>query len=168
MTVREATAADVDDVHRIAEASWERDYPGVLTRERTAAVIDEWYAPSHVRRELDHPTSLLLVAEAADTVVGFAHATWRSSEEAGYLLRLYVHPDHRRQGYGSRLVGEIRRELDRKGCDRLHAMVLAANDIGTEFYEQFGFERADESETYIGGESYPEIRYVLEESDDPR
>jgi ribosomal protein S18 acetylase RimI-like enzyme len=167
MTVREATAADVDDIRRVAEASWETDYPAVRTRERPSDVVDEWYAPEQVRREMDHPTSLLLVAEDGETVVGFGHATWRSSEEAGYLLRLYVHPDHRRQGYGSRLVAEIRRELARKGCDRLHAMVLAANDIGTEFYDWFGFERADESETYIGGESYREYRYVLDHGDDP-
>ncbi|PSQ34461.1 N-acetyltransferase [Halobacteriales archaeon QS_9_70_65] len=34
--------------------------------------------------------------------------------------------------------------------------------LGNEFYERFGFERADESETVIDGESYRENRYVLD------
>ena len=42
-------------------------------------------------------------------------------------------------------------------------MVLSANEPGAEFYQQFWFEFVNESETEIGGERYPESRYVLED-----
>ena len=89
-----------------------------------------------------------------------AHATWNGEE--GYILRLYVHPDHRGAGHGRELLAATRTALADRGVDRVNAMVLAANDDGNEFYERFGFERADESETVIDGESYRENRYVLD------
>ena len=160
MTVRTATADDVADIARVAERSWTVDYPDILTRETAEAAVNEWYDADRIAEELAAERTLLLVAEADGLVVGFAHATWNDAE--GYILRTYVHPDHRGEGFGRGLLTETRDVLDSKGVERINAMVLADNDPGNAFYERFGFERVDQSETEVGGESYRENRYVLE------
>jgi len=160
MTVRPADPDDIDAVKRVAERSWTADYPDILSRETAEAAAEEWYGADSLAAELDAERTLLSVVEADDRVVGFAHATWNDDE--GYILRLYVHPDHRGAGHGRELLAATRTALADRGVDRVSAMVLAANDGGNEFYERFGFERADESETVIDGESYRENRYVLD------
>ncbi|WP_336135058.1 GNAT family N-acetyltransferase [Natronomonas amylolytica] len=162
MELREATDADIDAIRRVAERSWEVDYPAILTRETAQEAVSEWYGSDGLADAIAEGRTELLVAERDGEVVGFAHATWNGSEAEGYILRLYVHPDHRGRGVGGELLEGTRQALAGYDVDRIHAMVLAENDPGNAFYERFGFERADESRTRIGEGTYQENRYVLE------
>lgn len=162
MTIREATEDDVEAVLRVAERAWETDYPDILTRETAESGVTDWYAPERLAEESHRARTLLLVAEREDAVVGFAHGTWNYDERTGYILRIYVHPEHRRENVGRELLERTCTELSEQGVERVNAMVLAENGPGNAFYERFGFENVDERETTIGGESYRENRYVLE------
>ncbi|KAA9398713.1 GNAT family N-acetyltransferase [Haloarcula sp. CBA1130] len=165
MTVRLATPGDVTAINQVASAAWETDYPR-LTQETVEDGVGDWYSPEQIESELVESQTLLLVFEREERVVGFAHATWHETDRVGYILRLYVHPDYRREGIGRALLERTCTELFEHDIDRVNAMVLSANEPGAEFYEQFGFEFVDESETEIGGERYPESRYVL--NDEPQ
>lgn len=158
MEVRQATAADTDSIRSVAESAWRSDYPDVLTRETVREGVDEWYDEESVEEALAVPGTTLLVAETDGAVRGFSHG-FRSGA-TGDILRLYVHPDHRRQGIGSGLLESTVNELFSQGVNRVRAMVLAGNEQGQSFYGSFGFERVDEGETLIAGERYPEYTYV--------
>lgn len=161
MTVRAATPADVDDVLRVVEASWETDYPDMLNRENLDEAVTDWYDPETLSAEIERGDSVVYVAEADGRTVGFVHAICRHDE--GHILRVYVAPDVRGAGHGRALVDRIRDELFDRGVDRVNAMVLAANGPGNAFYEALGFEPSDEGgETEIGGEHYEEHVYVDE------
>lgn len=162
MHVREATRADVDDIRRVAEASWEVDYPEILTRETAEEAVSEWYDTDSLTEAVDEGRTELLVAERDEEPVGFAHATWNASEGEAYILRLYVAPDYRNRGFGRELLERTCKRLADYDVDRIYGLVLAENDPGNAFYQEFGFERVDQSETHIGGETYQENRYVLE------
>jgi ribosomal protein S18 acetylase RimI-like enzyme len=177
MDVREASAADVDAIREVARAAWETDYPGILSRETAVRGVEEWYESDHIAGELTGSRTRLFVAcldssdvvggddgtggGGADRVVGFAHAEL-GRDDRGYVLRLYVHPDHRHRGIGRRLLERTRDDLFEHGAERINAMVLAANEPGNEFYRRFGFEKVTEGETTIGGERYLENTYALE------
>lgn len=158
MEIREATPSDVDGIRAVADAAWESEYPDVLTRETVTAGVDEWYDEESITEALRVPGATLLVVDDGDGVVGFAHA-FRSGA-TGDILRLYVHPDRQREGIGSDLLEATVDELVSQGVGRVRAMVLADNDRGRSFYESFGFEKVDEGETRIAGETYPEYTYV--------
>lgn len=158
MEIRQATPDDIAGIRSVAESAWRSDYPDVLTRETATEGVDEWYNEERVSEALSIPGTTLLVTETTDELCGFAHA-FRSGS-TGDILRLYVHPDHRRQGIGSRLLESTVDELHSQGVNRIRAMVLTGNDRGQAFYESFGFERIDEGETRIAGERYPEYTYV--------
>ena len=179
MTVREATADDVDAIREVARAAWRADYPEILTRETVERGVEEWYESDQLAGELAGSRTRLFVASANDgvddgvckddaedaRVVGFAHAEL-GRDDQGYVLRLYVHPDYRNRGLGRRLLERTRDDLFAHGAERINAMVLAANEPGTEFYRRFGFEKVAEGETTIGGETYPEHTYALERGDE--
>jgi ribosomal protein S18 acetylase RimI-like enzyme len=163
MEIRPATEADVEQITAVAMESWEADYAeDILTSDTAENAATDWYAPERIRAELDQDGTTLLVAERDRRVVGFAHATWSTETGDGYILRLYVHPDHRRAGVGRTLLDRTCRALAGHDIERINAMVLSANDPGVAFYEGFGFEFADEHETQVGDETVPESRYVLD------
>lgn len=149
-------------IRQVAQESWRHDYPDVLTRESIHDGLDEWYATDQIELELARNDRLMLVADTDERVVGFAHGVWDDNE--GDILRLYVTPEHRGQEIGRQLLEHTRSELFEKGVDRIVALVLAANDLGNEFYRAFGFEKRGEDQTKIAGEFYDENTYVYEQS----
>lgn len=162
MTIREATADDIEGIRQVAETSWNTDYPDILSRESLDEGFDEWYSPAQIRDSLEWSRALLVVAERDDDVVGFAHAVWEIEENTGDILRVYVHPDHRGEGIGRELFEAVRDDLANHGVDEIHAMVLEDNDLGNAFYEEFGFEWETTEEITIGEETYNENTYVLD------
>ena len=160
MIVREAGAGDVDDIEAVARASWETDYPAILSRETAREGVEEWYGADRLAAEIESDDALVPVADGEAGVVGFAHAV--AEESDGTILRLYVAPDHRREGVGGDLLDHTREALIERGVERVRAMVLAANDPGNEFYRRHGFKLAAESGTVIAGTSYEENVYVAE------
>jgi len=168
MRVREATRDDVASIRAVAGASWERDYADLLTRDTVAAGVNDWYDEATLAELVGDERTPVLVAEereeqavGAGGVVGFAHGY--VDGETGHVLRLYVHPEERRAGAGSRVLAAIVDALVDRGSERVDATVLAANERGRAFYESQGFEEVAVAETTIGGETHPECRYRLEE-----
>ncbi len=161
MRIRAATADDVEVIRQVARRSWETDYPDILSRETVEAGVRDWYALDSLATALARDRTSLLVAEPDSSVVGFVHAVRQAATGVGFVLRLYVDPDHRREGVGAALLDTVTEVLGGDGLDRVDAAVLSANELGRTFYESFGFELAEETETRIGGESYPECRYSL-------
>lgn len=170
MTIRTATSDDIDGIRTVAKASWDTDYPDILSRESIEDGFDEWYSPDQIRNSLTWANTLLLIAEVDDRIVGFAHAVWEREEtdrddpgeKDGDILRLYVHPEYRGEGLGRKLFEATRDELADQGVTALSAMVLENNDLGNDFYSGFGFEQIDTREISIGEETYSENRYRLD------
>ncbi|WP_049900270.1 GNAT family N-acetyltransferase [Halococcus agarilyticus] len=160
MIVRETESADVDAIEAVARASWETDYPAILSRETAREGVEEWYAADRLAAEIESDDALVPVADGEDGVVGFAHAV--AEEASGTILRLYVAPEHRREGVGGDLLDHTREALGERGAERVRAMVLAENEPGNEFYRRHGFELAEESETVIADTPYRENVYVSE------
>ncbi|ADB63174.1 GCN5-related N-acetyltransferase (plasmid) [Haloterrigena turkmenica DSM 5511] len=162
MAIREATVDDIDAIQSVAEESWTRDYPDILSRESIQDGLGEWYSEERIRDSIVWARALMLVAERDDEIVGFAHATWDTNADVGNILRVYVGPDARGDGIGRRLLQETCQTLFEQGVERINAMVLDANELGKAFYDDFGFERTDTEEISIGGDSYRECTYALE------
>lgn len=162
MTVRLATEEDIEEIRDVARASWESDYPEILSRETVDEAVDDWYGTGAVADAVDDPLSIVPVAVDDERVIGFAHAVL--DDETGVVLRLYVHPDHRGSGVGTDLFGYVRETLLEHDVEAIRAMVLAENDLGNSFYRGLGFEQVDGGETVIGGDSYTENTYELRPS----
>lgn len=162
MNVREATPDDIEDICHVAEASWDNDYPTILSRESIQEGVHEWYSPEQVRESLNWARTMILVAERDDEIAGFAHVVWDRDGTHGDILRVYAHPDYRGEGIGRVLFESVRDKLANLGVDQLRAMVLEQNELGNAFYESFGFELDSTEEITIGEDTRLENTYVLE------
>ncbi|SDJ40757.1 Acetyltransferase (GNAT) family protein [Halovenus aranensis] len=89
-------------------------------------------------------TGRLLVARD-EAIRGFIMFTievggYEQDVTRGLIENLYVDPDYRNDGVGSRLLGNAETELQTQGADVVTLDVMAANEAGRRFYRRHGYE----------------------------
>jgi ribosomal protein S18 acetylase RimI-like enzyme len=98
-------------------------------------------------REIKRKQALILVAEQADAIIGYAYATleprnWNDLLDAcGKLNDLYVDPGARRTGAGRALVTEAFASLRARGAPRVVLLSAWQNPDAHAFFEALGFRR---------------------------
>ena len=65
---------------------------------------------------------------------------WEREEDALYLSRLSVHPDHRRKGIARALISEVEREARRRGRRRITLGVRLELEDNRRLFRSCGFE----------------------------
>ncbi len=112
-----------------------RDIPGVLEIERMS--FSAPWPESAFLQEILKSYAYSRVAEKDKKVIGYLCVNYVLDE--GHIMNLAVHPDFRRQGIATLLMGEAIHELRRRGCDALYLEVRVSNYTARNFYERFGF-----------------------------
>ena len=150
---------DGEEIRNVATASLRETYADPLGEEIVAAAADEWYASDRLEDRLDADEIAYLVADAGEGVVGFSESEL-DGDAAAAIQWLHVHPDARGEGIGVELLERTEAALRERGAARVEGRVLAANDVGNEFYQDHGFSRSGEVELDVAGSTHTEHRYV--------
>lgn len=112
------------------------DHPAVvaLWKATGRAVLPE----DELREALRHGPGLMVVADHSTAgVVGVGLGTFDGRR--GWIQRLAVHPEHRREGVGSMLVTELERRLMACGAARVNLLTMP-EDVGAHlFWQQSGY-----------------------------
>ena len=163
MDVRDATREDVEEIRTVARASMRASYGHALDESVIDDAVERWYDAETVRETLTDRRSHLVVAVDGGDVVGFAEGYVENRRDpAGRIDWVHVDPDRRGEGIGRQLLKRIETALLDADVRTLEGAVLVANEQGTEFYEDEGYERSDEREVDIGDETFVEAVYTKE------
>jgi ribosomal protein S18 acetylase RimI-like enzyme len=92
---------------------------------------------AELEAKLTRDPELFLVAETHGQVVAVAMGTYDGRR--GWILRLAVHPDCRRQGIATGLVDELENRFRHLGCPRVNLLVLPDNTAGLRFWQELGY-----------------------------
>lgn len=144
VTVRAAEARDLPEVGKLA---------GMLVRQHHGFDAQRFILIPDVETgyvrfftdELADPDTLILVAEVAERVVGYAYARleprdWNNLLDAhGALHDLYVSDTARRRGVAGQLVDAVRAALARRGAPRLVLYTASKNAGARAFFARVGF-----------------------------
>ncbi|TMK23964.1 MAG: GNAT family N-acetyltransferase [Actinobacteria bacterium] len=116
------------------------DIPAILSLWSAAGVppgVSD--TPGGLATLLDRDREALLVAESRGGLVGSLIAAWDGWR--GSFYRLAVHPDRRREGIATALIGEGERRLGERGAVRLTAIVAEDEPLAFDFWQAAGYER---------------------------
>lgn len=107
MEIRTAKPADAPAIRSVARRSYEED--GTDDAHLTDRLFRRRYAPGRLDDRLDRASTICVLAEHDDEVVGFAEGT--TGFEGGQVERLHVAPRHRAEGIGVALYERLGEEL---------------------------------------------------------
>jgi ribosomal protein S18 acetylase RimI-like enzyme len=132
MTVRRATIADEEMLHRLWE-EFEREVP-----EPPGTAPGTWQEEwAEIRQNL--LGGAVYLAEDEDGTIGMARAG-APDRGRSHLVLVYVRPRARRRGVGKALVRACVQEVKEKGAKRVSLDVLSTNRVARAVWTQFGFE----------------------------
>ena len=140
VTIERPTMRDADAIVElwVALAAGQRDYDSHLTAAPNRDRIRE-----SITRQI--ALSELQVARTEDRHVGFVMyaiegSTFDRTATRGVIQNLYVVPDHRGRGIGSRLLEAAEADLRADGADVVGLEVMADNEAAQRFYARHGYE----------------------------
>lgn len=110
-----------------------------------------------MERRLKH--SLILVAEADNTITGFANFTQVNEQGQVELSAIYLYPEYQGEGIGSALLNAGIEKLD--NVKEIHRDVEKENRIGKTFYEAKGFKAVKEYDDDFDGNILKTVRMLL-------
>ncbi len=142
ITIRDFTMDDFDAV--IAFWTEEDSEHKPLGRDRRECI----------EKELSLPTSAFLVAELDGRIVGTVFGTHDGRK--GWINRLAVASDLRRQGLAGRLVAAAEESLHEMGIEIIGALIWDTNAPSIAFAEGIGYERHDDC-LYFSKRKGPEV-----------
>ncbi|WP_129114562.1 GNAT family N-acetyltransferase [Halegenticoccus tardaugens] len=156
MEIHEPEPNDADRIREVVESSMTTSY--ALSPQEIDAVVEHQFGGETVERKLNATDAVLLVAATEETIVGVAAGDL--GEGRGDLRWLFVDPEHRGEGIGTRLFEETVEALRERGARHVQASVLAESTDGGQFFERLDFERIDDREVDFGEDTFVEHVYV--------
>lgn len=132
--VRLATPDELEAICEFGAAYIPEHYEPLLGSDAAQAQVDDWWAHGRMSRAVDE--GRVVVAIEAGDVVGVGE--WSLYDGNPVIWKLYVHPSHRSEGIGPRLIATIIDHLP-NGVDRIQVEHFAVNQRAGTFYEREGF-----------------------------
>jgi ribosomal protein S18 acetylase RimI-like enzyme len=118
------------------------DRAGLIALWAACDLLRPWNDPNRdVDRKLSQDPGGLLVLEVGSLLVGAVMTGFDGHR--GWINYLAVHPHHRRQGYGERLVEAAESYLDQLGCPKVNLQIRRSNHHVIAFYERLGYSVDD-------------------------
>lgn len=143
LVIREAVLADVEPIAVVHVATWRAAYRGIVP-DHILDNLSLTRRQANWRRTLEQPGGQEnLVCLAGEQLLGFASFGPTRDEDndaavTAELMALYVHPEHWRQGCGTRLWQEVQRRVAGR-YQEITLWVLCDNARARQFYERIGF-----------------------------
>jgi ribosomal-protein-alanine N-acetyltransferase len=107
------------------------------------------WTPGRVAASVRSPTTLVVVARAADRIAGFG--IMRYGDDDAHLDLLGVDPDRRREGLGRRLVEWLEKPALVAGISAVFLEVRGSNHGAQAFYERLGYRKLARIAHYYQG-----------------
>lgn len=121
----------------IEQASW-RDVMAIYRLSQLCFGQDAW-PWLDILAALSAPGAVRFKALVEEELVGYVIGD-RRSRRLGWIASIAVHPDHRRQGWGTRLLVEAERHLDRS---IIRLTLRRSNEAALALYRGHGYRQVE-------------------------
>ncbi len=150
-TFRPAAPGGIPVIRQLADRIWREHYPGIISREQIEYMLERMYGPEVIRDEMAQQGYCYVVVSRASEAVGFIAYRFDQPGRDVKVSKLYLLPSLHGRGIGRQMLEHVREAAVRSGARTIHLFVNRKNEKALRAYERFGFRRAAEVVTEIGG-----------------
>ncbi len=167
MILREATAADIPAISRLATDSFVAKFGPLYSAADLATFLDESLSEPAIAAELANPDRIYRLAEGDGVLLGYCkiglscgfpeHARGARVME---LKQLYTAPEATGQGIGGALMDWAMDQFAQRDADEVQISVYAENHGAHRFYERYGFAKVADITFKVGDQLDPEFLFA--------
>lgn len=149
LSIRPAEAEDLFTIGFLAQQIWPSTYRDILKQDQLDYMMNLFYSPESMKRQLVEEGHLFLIAEDEEEPVGFADYSLIAEPGVYKLNKIYVLPELQGKGVGKAMLDFILGEIKSLDATELQLNVNRHNKARV-FYERMGFNVIREEDIDIG------------------
>ena len=161
--IRQAQLSDLELIASIKVAGWQSAYREIVDYKYLASMsVDK-----QIEVIKNYSLDTIFVAENDGEVIAFCrfyeydNPVYEDKEIDCEIREIYVKPDIKRQGIGSKLFIHTMNYFRHKGKKKLYLGVFKENHNARSFYEKMGGNVQGEEDMEVGGKIYPTVSYIF-------
>lgn len=163
MTIKQCTAADIEQLMQICRRTFSETFSSQNTAENMQRYLDETYSAQRLAEELSCADSFTYIAYEGEIAVGYIKLNRGSAQtEAGFdnsleIQRIYLISDVKGRGFGRQLAEFAQSKARQLGLDYIWLGVWEHNLPAIGFYERLGFRRFSQHTFVLGEDKQTDI-----------
>ena len=158
--IRNIEERDIESVVSIQIEGWKSAYKGIVDSDFLDALNKE----ERIKKmEKNYMENGFVVAEIEGKIVGFCRYIDNNNRSPEIrnadceLAAIYVKPELKYKGIGTKLVNYVKEEFRKKGKTKMIIWCLKDNEPSKKFYSKMGGKVIREKMIEIGGKEYKEV-----------
>jgi ribosomal protein S18 acetylase RimI-like enzyme len=151
ITFRTAAPVDIPVLQRLADRIWREHYPGIITQEQIDYMLAMMYASAVIEDEIERQGYRYVIVDDRNEPVGFIAYRRDEQERTVKIGKLYLLPSRQGKGIGRQMLQQVKDDAVRSNAKGVYLFVNKKNRMAIRAYERFGFVKAAEVVTDIGG-----------------
>lgn len=160
MKTIKANQKDIPLIKEIAEKSWRKHYPGIISNEQIEYMLEQMYSEKEVKTHFENPNYHYYLLVDNDTPLGIMGFENHYQPNTTKLHRIYLLVEAKGKGLGKFALNFLKEQVKESGDQRI---ILAVNkqNPSYHFYISQGFKTYEEGIFEIGN-GYVMDDYLME------
>lgn len=151
---------DSKELARLVISAWREAYKGLIDADYLKN-MDEEQSKNRWEKEIEENNNILIYREN-NTILGvIKYGEGESEKDKGEVFVLYVKPEEKRKGIGTKLLNTAKQELLKEKYKKMVVWCLDGNKIGEGFYSKSGGERKEKREYTVNGIKVKENKFLF-------
>ncbi len=160
MKITKANIENIPLIKEIAEKSWRKHYPGILSNEQIEYMLEQMYSETELKNHFENPNYHYYLLSDDENFLGIMGFENHYQKDTTKLHRIYLLEEAKGKGVGKFAINFLKNQAKESGDQRI---ILAVNKQNSSyhFYTSQGFKIYEEGVFEIGN-GYVMDDYLME------
>lgn len=160
MKITKATIENIPLIKEIAEKSWRKHYPGILSNEQIEYMLEQMYSETELKNHFENPNYHYYLLSDDENFLGIMGFENHYQKDTTKLHRIYLLEEAKGKGLGKDALQFLKEQAKKSGDERIILNVNKQNP-SYYFYVSQGFKVYEEGVFEIGN-GYVMDDYLME------